>query len=136
MDNWTYGFEQLKERCREYDLDRVSQITWIPKEQILQAARMMASAKPLSLEWGCAFEQGYNATQTCRAIYMIPALTGNYDVPGGFVESKQIVPTKRDPMEPAPALLNRFPYRSLKPYANPRQVLNAIRTGSPIRSGP
>lgn len=133
VDNWTFGFEQLKERCKEYDVERVAQITWIPKEQILQAARMVATAKPLSLEWGCAFEQGHNATQTCRAIYMIPAITGNYDVPGGFVESKQIVPTKRDPMEPAPTLLNRFPYRTLKPYANPRQVLNAIRTGQPYK---
>ena len=133
VENWSYGFEALRERCREYDLEKVSRITWIPKEQILAAARMMARAKPMSLEWGCAFEQGANATQTCRAIYMIPALTGNYDVPGGFVESKQIVPTKRDPEEPDENLLNRFPYRSLKPYANPRQVLNAIRTGKPYK---
>jgi len=133
VENWCYGFEELRERCREYDVDRVSRITWIPKEQIIAAARMMATVKPMSLEWGCAFEQGANATQTCRAIYMLPAITGNYDVPGGFVESKQIVPTKRDPEEPAPNLLNRFPYRSLKPYANPRQVLNAIRTGKPYK---
>ncbi len=133
VENWSYGFEELRERCREYDVERVSRITWIPKEQILAAARMMAAVKPMSLEWGCAFEQGANATQTCRAIYMIPAITGNYDVPGGFVESKQIVPTKRDPEEPDSNLLNRFPYRSLKPYANPRQVLNAIRTGRPYK---
>jgi anaerobic selenocysteine-containing dehydrogenase len=88
VENWTFGFDRLRARCLEYDLKRVSEITWIPEAQIVQAARMMATVKPMALEWGCAFEQSFNATQTCRAIYMLPAITGNYDVPGGFVESK------------------------------------------------
>lgn len=133
VDNWTYGFGQLKERCREYPLERVEEITWVPKEDIRKAARILAEEKPMSLEWGCAFEQCFNATQTCRAIYMIPALTGNYDVPGGFVESKHIVKFKRDPIEPHPRLVNDYPYRSLKPYAHPNQILNSIQTGSPYR---
>ncbi|MDR1821402.1 MAG: molybdopterin-dependent oxidoreductase, partial [Oscillospiraceae bacterium] len=113
VEKYSYGFDELRERCAEYDVGRVSKITWLPAKQILDAARMMAAAKPMSLEWGCAFEQSYNATQTCRAIYMIPAITGNYDVPGGFVESKKIVPTKRDPAPPDPRLINSYPYRSL-----------------------
>ncbi|MDR1874784.1 MAG: molybdopterin-dependent oxidoreductase [Synergistaceae bacterium] len=133
IDNWTFGFEQLRDRCTEYDLTRVSEITWIPKEQIRQAAYMMATVKPMALEWGCAFEQSYNATQTSRAIYMLPAITGNYDVPGGFVEGKHIAPTKRDPIDASPALMNDFPYRSLKPYAHPHQILNAVRTGQPYK---
>lgn len=46
------------------------------------------------MEWGCAIEQSTNAFHTCRAIFMIPAVTGNYDVPGGFVESMEIAPTE------------------------------------------
>ncbi len=133
VEKWTFGFEELRARCAQYDPERVSQITWVPAEQIVQAARMMAQIKPMGLEWGCAFEQSFNATQTCRAIYMIPALTGNYDVPGGFVESKHIVPTKRDPLPPDPDLINNYPYRALKPYAHPHQVLDAIRTGRPLK---
>lgn len=133
VDNWTFGFEELKARCAEYDLEKVAQITWLPKEQILQAARMMAAVKPMSLEWGCAFEQGFNAMQTCRAIYMIPALTGNYDVPGGFVEGKQLVSIKRDPQDPGPDLINDFPYRNLRQCANPYQVIDSIKTGYPYR---
>lgn len=133
VDNWTFGFEELRQRCLEYDLDTVSQITWVPKEQIVAAARMMAEHTPMSLEWGCAFEHGFNATQTSRAIYMLPALLGSYDVPGGFVESKHIVPTKREPREPGSKLLNSYPYRMLKPYANPHEVLDAIRTEYPYK---
>ena len=97
VERYTYGFDELKERCKEYDLDRVSEITWLPKEQILAAARWIGTTKPLGLEQGCAFEQSVNAMDTCRAIYMIPALTGNYDVPGGFVESMEIAPAGLPP---------------------------------------
>ena len=133
VDNWTYGFEQLKARCAEYDLEKVAQITWLPKEQIVQAAHMMAGIKPMSLEWGCAFEQSFNAMQTCRAIYMIPALTGNYDVPGGFIEGKQLVSIRSEPSDPGPALINDYPYRNLRKCAHPHQVLDAIKMGRPYK---
>jgi len=129
VENWTFGFDKLRERCVQYSLERVEQITDIRKEDIILAARMMAENHPMALEWGCAIEHSFNSTQTTRAVYMIPALLGSYDVPGGFVESKNIVPTKRDPAEPDPRLLNSYPYRKLKPYANPHQVIDAIRTG-------
>lgn len=133
VENWTFGFEELKARCAEYDLDRVAQITWLPKEQIVQAAHMMASVKPMSLEWGCAFEQGFNAMQTCRAIYMIPALVGSYDVPGGFIEGKRLVSIRREPQDPGRHLINEFPYRSLRQCANPHEVLDAIKMGRPYK---
>ena len=37
------------------------------------------------LDWGCAIEHTPKCIQTIRAISMIPALTGNIDVPGGCV---------------------------------------------------
>lgn len=133
VENWCYGFEQLRERCRQYDPATVEDITWVPRKKIIEAARMIAASKPLGLEWGCAFEQSHNAVQACRAIYMIPALAGSYDVPGGFVESKHMVPTKRELSVNTSKVINHFPYRNLKPYAHPHDVLNAIKTGLPYR---
>ena len=98
MEHYTYGFEALRERCKEYPLDKVSRITGIPADQILSAARWIGTTKPLGLEQGCAFEQSVNAMDTCRAIFMIPAVTGNYDVPGGFVESMEIAPAGLPPV--------------------------------------
>jgi anaerobic selenocysteine-containing dehydrogenase len=37
------------------------------------------------MEWGCAIEHTPNCIQTVRAISLLPALTGNVDVPGGWV---------------------------------------------------
>lgn len=142
-DNWCFGLEELKARCREYPPERVAEITWVPAEDIRKAARMIASIKPLSMEWGCAIEQSTNAFQTCRAIFMIPAVTGNYDVPGGFVESKEIAPTeyplfeRLSPEQAAKGLFGPYPQldgrMSPKLFAHPHRVLEAMKTGEPYK---
>ena len=46
VDCWCYGFDELKERVQEYPADRVAEVTWIPEDKIVRAARMLAAAKP------------------------------------------------------------------------------------------
>ena len=141
VENHTLGFEALAERCARFDLPRVASITGLRQDLIREAARLIASIKPLSLEWGCAIEQSTNAIQTCRAIFMIPALTGNYDVPGGFVESMEIAPTadilldRLSPEMAAKCISGGYPFcdgtASPKLFAHPWLTLDAIRTGKP-----
>ncbi len=139
VERYTYGFEALRERCREYGLQRVAEITTIPAETILAAARWIGATKPLALEQGCAFEQSVNAMDTCRAIYMIPAITGNYDVPGGFVESMEIAPAGLPPVNEIPeetrrkGLTGDYPFLRGDGMAHPYLVLEAIRTGKPYK---
>lgn len=143
VENYTHGFRELKERCEKYDLDRVARITCLDRELILEAVRLIASIKPLALEWGTAIEQSTNALQTCRAIFMIPALTGNYDVPGGFVESMEIAPTadilldRLSPEMVKKCLSGGYPLcdgtASPKLFAHPYFTLEAIRTGEPYK---
>ena len=141
VENYTYGFEELRERCAKWPLRRVSEITRIPAEQIKEAARLIGTIKPLAMEWGCAIEQSTNAFQTCRAIFMIPAITGNYDVPGGFVESMEIAPTADplfDRLSPDMAkkcISGGYPINdgtlSPKLFAHPWLTMEAMRTGQP-----
>ena len=35
VDNWCYGFDELAERAKEFDVKRVSEITWVPEEKII-----------------------------------------------------------------------------------------------------
>ena len=53
---WTYGFAELTRRVQDYPLEKVSEITWIPKEKIVEASRLYAMSKPaaigISLLWG------------------------------------------------------------------------------------
>ena len=50
--NWTYGFEELKKRAAEYPVEKVSEITWIPKEKIIQVARLYAQDTPGTIQIG------------------------------------------------------------------------------------
>ena len=84
-DYWVYGLEALEERCMEYDLDKVSELTWVPKEQIIEAARMYAAAKPATIHWGVAIDHTTGGVEAAHAITCLWTITGNLDVPGGNV---------------------------------------------------
>jgi anaerobic selenocysteine-containing dehydrogenase len=82
---WTHGFEALAEHVRPFTPEWAETITWVGADKIRAAARLFAQSKPAMLEWGCAIEHTPNCIQTVRAISMLPAITGNVDVPGGWV---------------------------------------------------
>ena len=83
--DWTHGFDALAERVKEHTPEWAEPITWVPAADIRAAARLFARARPGMLEWGCAIEHTPKCIQTIRALSMLPALTGNIDVPGGWV---------------------------------------------------
>lgn len=85
VTRWTYGFDALAEHVRAYTPEWAEPITWVPADKIRAAARLFARAKPAMMEWGCAIEHTPNCIQTVRAISLLPAITGNIDVPGGWV---------------------------------------------------
>ncbi len=143
VEQYTYGFEELRQRCKKFPPGKVAEITCLPMEKILECARLLASIHPLSMEWGCAIEQSTNAIQTCRAIFMIPALLGNYDIPGGFVESMEIAPTADllfDRLSPEVAkkgIFGDYPLNdgtlSPKLFAHPWLTLDAMKTEKPYK---
>lgn len=94
--NWTHGFEELKARVQEYPVDKVSDITWIPEEKIIQAARMLAMDTPGCIQTGESLEASINAIQTLSAITSLAAITGNIERPGGMVNW---IPPATGPME-------------------------------------
>jgi anaerobic selenocysteine-containing dehydrogenase len=85
VTRWTHGFEALAERVGEHTPEWAEPITWVKADDIRAAARLFARTPPAMLEWGCAIEHTPKCIQTVRAVSMLPALTGNIDVPGGWV---------------------------------------------------
>jgi anaerobic selenocysteine-containing dehydrogenase len=82
---YTHGFNELAVHVMRYTPEWAEPITWVPADKIRAAARLFAATKPAMLEWGCAVEHTPKCIQTVRALSMLPALTGNVDVPGGWV---------------------------------------------------
>lgn len=85
VQNWTYGFDKLRERVQEYPPGRAAEITWIPEDKIIKAARILATQKPGCIQIGESLEAGNNSIQTLRAIVCLMAVTGNIERPGGMV---------------------------------------------------
>ena len=85
VEKWTHGFDKLAERARDYPLEKVEAITWVPAEKIAKAARMYATSKPAAMRFGQPLDSNSEATATIHALNCLWALTGNIDVPGGNV---------------------------------------------------
>jgi len=83
VDRWCTGFEELRVRVKEYPLDRVEKITWVPQEKIREAARLYATRKPACLMHCCAIEQNADTISSTLATVILTAITGNLDIPGG-----------------------------------------------------
>jgi anaerobic selenocysteine-containing dehydrogenase len=86
VNKYTIGFDRLKEHVKQYPPEGVEKITWVPADDIKKIARIFATVKPASIIPGiCSLDQQINGLQTNRALAILPVVTGNIDVPGGWV---------------------------------------------------
>ena len=80
----TVGFEDLVERAAAYPPARAAELTEVPAEQIVAAARMYAGNGPAIVHGSNGLCQSGNmAVQAGRALACLAAITGNIGVPGG-----------------------------------------------------
>ncbi len=91
VDLWCYGFEELAERAKEYPLDYVEEVTWIPRDKIERAARSIAEAKNAILQWGVAIDQTKETIPTAQALLSLFEITGHMDKPGAMVPPPSIL---------------------------------------------
>jgi anaerobic selenocysteine-containing dehydrogenase len=85
VENQVHGWEAFVKRVNEYPVEKVAEITWIPAEKILAAARLYATTKPAGIQWGVAIEQQINCADNDRALMALMGITGNIDRKGGQV---------------------------------------------------
>jgi anaerobic selenocysteine-containing dehydrogenase len=141
VSRWTVGMEELKGLLGDYDLDRVEEITWVPRNDIRQAARSYARTRPACIFLGNALEQHTGSSQAIRAIATLMAVTGNLDVRGGNIILPPISLAKNpialhDKLPPGMEqkrlgnefLLTRFEFTRL---AHPPSVVKAILEETP-----
>ncbi|MFW9990589.1 MAG: molybdopterin-dependent oxidoreductase, partial [Candidatus Odinarchaeota archaeon] len=86
VDRWCTGFDQLKRHVRDYPPEKVAELSWVPRTTIIKAAKIYATNKPASIQWGNAIDHGVNSFQTARAISILRAITGNLGVYGGDLQ--------------------------------------------------
>ncbi|HKV56823.1 MAG TPA: molybdopterin oxidoreductase family protein [Ktedonobacteraceae bacterium] len=79
----TLGWEYLLERIMQFPPERAAQIAGISLETLLTLAREYATTTPALLRVTDGINRHTNGGQTVRALTCLPALTGQYGLPGG-----------------------------------------------------
>ena len=82
---WTHGFDSLRMRVQEFTPEKVSEITWVPPGQIIEAARLYATSKPAAIQMGVALEQNRECVANIHSVVALWTITGNLDVRGGQI---------------------------------------------------
>ena len=134
VQNWTVGFEELRDYVRQFPPEVAEGITRVPRETIVQTARSIARAKGASLVMYTGLEYTNSGVQNIRSVLSLWGITGNLDVPGGLVfrpRSKVRFPRIRlDPPRGAKAIgSDRYPLfcdllKSAQFMEAPRAILN------------
>ncbi|MBW1799978.1 MAG: molybdopterin-dependent oxidoreductase [Deltaproteobacteria bacterium] len=60
-------------------------ITWIAAADIEKTAGIFATTSPAAVNWYNGLHKGSNAHKTAVALALLPVITGNWDIPGGFI---------------------------------------------------
>lgn len=82
--DYVKGFEEFSALAEKYTPERAEELTSVPRELIIKAARMYADAKPAALLTSASpVVHHVNGIQNQRAVVSLAALTGNYDIAGG-----------------------------------------------------
>jgi len=93
-DEWTVGFDELKESVKKYTVEWASRETEIAAEEIVWMAEEFAKAAPAAV-WYPGRRSSFYANDVYyrRACAILNAIVGAFDKPGGLVP-KSAVPLK------------------------------------------
>ena len=83
LDAHTVGWQHLFERIMQFLPERAAHITGVDAETIRQLARAYATTTPALLRVTDGINRHTNGGQTVRTLASLPALTGQYGIPGG-----------------------------------------------------
>jgi anaerobic selenocysteine-containing dehydrogenase len=139
VEGWTKGFPELKEHLQQYSLEKVSEITWISKEKIIEVAHLFSRTKPACIQWGNALEHNPNSFQCARALLILMAITGNLDATGGNVNRPgppimrpgELVQIKKFPDKKEKILSPEFRLSTMMGFVPSQLIVKAILTEKP-----
>ena len=139
VEKYCHGFEELRTRAKEYQLDRVADITWCDPEMIARAARLYGKTKPACIVLGNGTDHaGLNTFQSVRALFSLMGISGNIDIPGGNVFYPAVplaYPDLKEKLSPEQAAKRiggkKFKALDRHGYAHPPTSLRAMLSNDP-----
>ena len=141
------GFQLLKERAKEFTLEKAAKLCWLEAEKIEEAINTFAKDTPSSIALGVATDQSPNSVQAAMGAATLDLLLGNVEKPGTLMQRFRDSGTFDSPHYPVPAAPSKLSDEQLKKrlggiehkglhiwYAgHPTSILDAILTGKPYK---
>jgi formate dehydrogenase major subunit len=79
---YTEGFDELKERIKEFTPEKMEPICGIPAETLREVARMYARSRASIIFWGMGISQHVHGTDNARCLIALALITGQVGRPG------------------------------------------------------
>ena len=79
---YTEGFDELKERIKEFTPEKMAPICGIPAETLREVARMYARSRASIIFWGMGISQHVHGTDNARCLIALALMTGQIGRPG------------------------------------------------------
>ncbi|MFQ5655530.1 MAG: molybdopterin-dependent oxidoreductase, partial [Planctomycetota bacterium] len=138
-ERWCHGFEELKSYVQHFRPEVAESITGVPAATIRGLARRIAGATGAAPVMYTGLEYSNSGIQAIRAIYILFALAGQLDVPGGIGLAMRgsHVPINRSTNIKNPALdravaRDRFPiYSRYRGESHASGLIDAVLKGDP-----
>ncbi len=84
IEKWAHGFEEYRNYVKEFTPRVAGDLTGVPSDLIVRAARLYATTKPAGLMTSASPTVHHtNGVQNHRALTALIGLAGNFDRPGG-----------------------------------------------------
>ncbi len=81
----TANVDQYRAAVAEWTPDRAAAETGVPADDIIAAARLIATARPAAIRLGVGLQRAGGSGSALRAIQCLPALTGQWRWPAGGI---------------------------------------------------
>ncbi|HZE27746.1 MAG TPA: molybdopterin-dependent oxidoreductase [Terriglobales bacterium] len=126
--NYTTGFEQLREKLKDYPPDRVAKWTGVFESDLLKLAREYATHRPAAIRVNYGVQRSQGGGMAMRAITMLPCITGSWKEVGGGLQlsTSGAWGLKRDALE-GPELMQEA-------LGRPARVVNMVELGKVLNT--
>lgn len=148
IDRYVYGYEPYREYVRQFTPAKTQELTGVPAELVVQAARMIGRNLPMSVcESAAPVSHHENGFQNYRAIMALSAITGCFDREGGQIpvsfdfnyqaaglpiREKEFVNEAKPPHMPPAVGSERFPlWGEFIDEAQSNDLIRQLETGKP-----
>ena len=100
VEKYTHGFEQFREVAKGFDIERVSRITNLSVEDILELAEDLYRIRPNFIHLGFGIQKHLYGGEAVRTIALLPPLVGGFrvhysntdrEIDLGFLQGKHLI---------------------------------------------